>query len=151
MPLSATTLPALRTAIRTRIEATTPDNTRTSEQAWRRVDKVDDVAGTQRGYYLEITNQRRRTDGGMFTSSWATYDADCKVWTGYHGLTDEHFEDAKSADQRHLLVRLSAVSGAITGLTGIMDDLGWEDGDGSERDARWGAHGFTITYLLEQP
>lgn len=151
MPIAATTLPALRLAIQQRIEGTTSDHTRTSEHPWRRLTKVDDVAGSQRGYYLEIANQRRRLEGGLFTSSWATYDADLKIWTGYHGLTDEHWEDAMSADMRQLLVRLSNVTGQITGLIGIMDGLPWEDGESSGRDARWGAHVFKITYLLEQP
>ena len=56
MPLEATTVAALRTALRTRIEATTPDHTRTSgnEWQWRRKDKVEDVQGTTRGYYLDV-------------------------------------------------------------------------------------------------
>jgi hypothetical protein len=150
MPLAATTVAALRSALQTRIEGTTPTNTRTSEQEWRRLDRKSSVPGSQRGYYLEIANQRRKIDGGMFTSSWATYDADLKIWTGYGALTDQHFEDAMSADMAQLLVRLSAVSGSITGLTGIMDE-GWEDGDTSKENARWGAHLYRITYLLEQP
>lgn len=152
MPLAATTVAALRDAFKTRIEATTPDHTRTSgtEWRWRRKDKVDDVAGSTRGYYLEIADQERALDGGVFTSSWASWASTLKVWTGYHGLPDEDFEDVRSADQRQLEIRLSNVSGAITGLYKINTE-GWEDGPESERDARWGAHVYRITYLLDQP
>lgn len=152
MPVAATTVAALRTAIRTRIEATTPDHSRTSgtEWRWRRKDKVDDVAGSTRGYYLEFADQERALDGGVFTDSWASWASTLKVWTGYHGLRDDDFEDVRSADQRQLEIRLSNVSGVITGLYKINSE-GWEDGPESERDARWGAHVYRITYLLDQP
>jgi hypothetical protein len=150
MPVQATTVAALRSALQTRIEATTPTDTRTSEQPWRRMDRKASVAGSTRGYYLEISGQRHKVAGGWHTSSWATYDADLKIWTGYGALTDHHFEDAMSADMAQLLVRLSAVSGEITGFVGIVDE-GWEDGDTSKENARWGAHLYRITYLLEQP
>lgn len=152
MPLAATTVAALRSAIRTRIEATMPDHTRTSgtEWRWRRKDKVDDVAGSTRGYYLEFSDQEREVEGGVCTSSWASWGANLKVWTGYHTLPDDDYEDAKWADQRQLEIRLSNVSGVITGLYKIKT-VGWEDGPESERDARWGAHVYRITYLLDQP
>lgn len=154
LPIEATTLAALRSAFRTRIEGTTPDHTPTGSAAtpwrWRRKDKIEDVPGSQRGYYLEISGQERELDGGVFTSSWASWEADLKIWTGYHTLPDDDFEDAKSADQRQLEVRLSNISGAIPGLLKIKDQ-GWEDGPESDRDARWGAHTFRISYLLDQP
>lgn len=152
MPVAATTVAALRAAFQTRIEGTTPDHARTAEREWKRMAKLDDVPGSQRGYYLSITEQERDSSNGsgVHTSAWASYTARLRVWTGYRGLTDEHWEDAVSADQRQLLVRLSNVTGVITGLLGLMDE-GWEDGPESATDARWGAHVFKITYLLDQP
>lgn len=152
VPVQATTLAALRADLRTRIEGTTPDHQRTSgiEWRWRRKDKIDDVAGSTRGYYLEISDQERALDGGVFTSSWASWAADLKIWTGYRGLPDDDFEDVRSADQRQLEIRLSNVTGVIDGLYKINSE-GWEDGPESDRDARWGAHVYRITYLLDQP
>jgi len=149
VPLTYTTVQALREAIRDKIDAITPDHDR-YEHTWRRVANMAEVVGTNRGYYVSITNQRRRTEGGMKTSSWATYDADLKVWTGYGSLTDERWEDMAAADSRQIEIALARSNGQITGLIFAGHET-WEDGESSATGKRWGAHTFRITYLLSQP
>ena len=150
MPIAATTLATLREAIRDRIETISPDHPHESSREWRRLANKREVPGTIRGYFIEAANERPKLEGGLFTSSWATYEADLKIWTGYGSLTDEQWEDAKSSDGRQLWVALSRVGGAITGLINVAREP-WEDGETAEASKRWGAHVFRITYLLEQP
>lgn len=149
MPIQTTTLQALRAAIDARVQAIVPDHTRTSSHRWRRVKAREEARGTIRGYYLSITEQQPSPEG-LFASGLATYQAKLRIWTGYHSLNEEQGEDARSSDNRQLWVALSNVSGVISGLFNVVREL-WEDGDDAEDGKRWGAHVFTIIFLLDQP
>lgn len=152
MAIGSTTVAALRAEFASRIIATTPDHSNLLSE-WRRVRSIQDVPGPDRAFYVSIADQRLAPEGeGVYTSAFATYHADLKIWVGYGGMSDEAYEDMRSADARQLWTRLSAAGGATTGLLNIKHtDETWEEGDDSEEGSRWGAHTFEISYLLEQP
>lgn len=149
MPVSATTLADLRSAIYTRILAISSDYSGHT-WPWRRMRARSEVPGTVRGFLLNFEDQRPWINGGIFTSDLASYEADLHIWTGYSNLNDETFEDLISADMRQLWVELSASGGSITGLIDVIRGP-WVPGDESQEGARYGAHLFTVRYLLEQP
>ena len=148
MPIGTTTVATLQGTIATRVVNTTSDVT-SERTTWQRVRSVQDVPSAARNFYIEISGQRL-ADEGIYTNFAATYEADLKIWCSYIGMRD--VDSLKSADARQLWTRLSVSGGAITGLWNIKhDDPMWEDGDSSEEGTRWGAHTFSILYLLEQP
>lgn len=152
MPCTPTTLAALRVALDARIHAITPDyGGQDDAYEWRRVKAQAEVVGTNRGYYISIAEQAPY-DEGLFATGVATYQAQMRIWTGYNEMNDERYEDCKSRDAVQLWVALTNIPGGITGLYNVIRRP-WEDGTDPEstEGKRWGAHVFTLIYLLEQP